>query len=122
MLLSFMVYLFVCELFRSKNTSEVSCSFFCIFFRFITENTVEEKIVERAEVKLRLDKLVIQQGRLADSKSQTLNKDEMLNIIRHGANHVFASKESEITDDDIDTILQKGELKVLFKNYFYLYK
>nr|CAD7464255.1 unnamed protein product [Timema tahoe] len=31
-------------------------------FRFITENTVEEKIVERAEVKLRLDKLVIQQG------------------------------------------------------------
>lgn len=73
---------------------------------------MEEKIVERAEVKLRLDKLVIQQGRLADSKSQTLNKDEMLNIIRHGANHVFASKESEITDEDIDTILQKGELKV----------
>lgn len=31
-------------------------------FRFITENTIEEKIVERAEVKLRLDKLVIQQG------------------------------------------------------------
>lgn len=31
-------------------------------FRLITENTVEEKIVERAEVKLRLDKLVIQQG------------------------------------------------------------
>lgn len=33
-------------------------------FRFITENTVEEKIVERAEIKLRLDKLVIQQGKL----------------------------------------------------------
>nr|CAI5828700.1 unnamed protein product [Callosobruchus analis] len=82
-------------------------------FRFITENTVEEKIVERAEVKLRLDKLVIQQGRLADSKSQTLNKDEMLNMIRHGANHVFASKDSEITDEDIDTILQKGEAKTL---------
>lgn len=32
-------------------------------FRFITENTVEEKIVERAEIKLRLDKLVIQQGK-----------------------------------------------------------
>lgn len=36
----------------------------------------------------------------------------MLNIIRHGANHVFASKDSEITDEDIDTILQKGEVKV----------
>ncbi|CAH1370836.1 unnamed protein product [Tenebrio molitor] len=80
-------------------------------FRFITENTVEEKIVERAEVKLRLDKLVIQQGRLVDNKTQSLNKDEMLNMIRHGANHVFASKDSEITDEDIDSILQKGEAK-----------
>uniref|UniRef100_A0A1B6BX17 Chromatin-remodeling complex ATPase chain Iswi n=1 Tax=Clastoptera arizonana TaxID=38151 RepID=A0A1B6BX17_9HEMI len=79
-------------------------------FRLITENTVEEKIVERAEVKLRLDKLVIQQGRLVDSKN-ALNKDEMLQMIRHGANHVFASKDSEITDEDIDTILQKGEAK-----------
>ncbi|XP_063223834.1 chromatin-remodeling complex ATPase chain Iswi isoform X2 [Bacillus rossius redtenbacheri] len=80
-------------------------------FRFITENTVEEKIVERAEVKLRLDKIVIQQGRLVDSKQNQLNKDEMLNMIRHGANHVFASKDSEITDEDIDTILMKGEAK-----------
>lgn len=31
-------------------------------FRFITENTVEERIVERAEMKLRLDSIVIQQG------------------------------------------------------------
>ena len=31
-------------------------------FRFITENTVEERIVERAEMKLRLDNIVIQQG------------------------------------------------------------
>lgn len=79
-------------------------------FRMITENTVEEKIVERAEIKLRLDKLIIQQGRLVDNKS-ALNKDDMLNIIRHGANHVFASKDSEVTDDDIDTILQKAEAK-----------
>ena len=31
-------------------------------FRFITDNTVEERIVERAEMKLRLDSIVIQQG------------------------------------------------------------
>ena len=30
--------------------------------RVITEHTVEERIVERAEMKLQLDKLVIQQG------------------------------------------------------------
>lgn len=41
-----------------------------------------------------------------------LGKDEMLSIIRHGATHVFASKESEITDEDIDVILERGEKKV----------
>nr|XP_055060350.1 SWI/SNF-related matrix-associated actin-dependent regulator of chromatin subfamily A member 5 [Misgurnus anguillicaudatus]XP_055060362.1 SWI/SNF-related matrix-associated actin-dependent regulator of chromatin subfamily A member 5 [Misgurnus anguillicaudatus] len=82
-------------------------------FRFITENTVEERIVERAEMKLRLDSIVIQQGRLVDPSMNKLGKDEMLNIIRHGATHVFASKESEITDEDIDAILERGEKKTM---------
>lgn len=82
-------------------------------FRFITENTVEERIVERAEMKLRLDSIVIQQGRLVDPGANKLAKDEMLSIIRHGATHVFASKESEITDDDIDAILEYGERKTM---------
>ena len=50
-------------------------------------------------------------GRLVDSKNN-LNKINMLDIIRYGANHVFASKDSEITDEDIETILEKGENKV----------
>jgi hypothetical protein len=33
-------------------------------------------------------------------------------MIRHGASHVFASKDSEITDEDIDRIMEKGEKKV----------
>lgn len=36
-------------------------------FRFVTEGTIEEKVVERAEMKLHLDALVIQQGRLVDT-------------------------------------------------------
>ncbi|KAL3881052.1 hypothetical protein ACJMK2_033250 [Sinanodonta woodiana] len=80
-------------------------------FRFITENTVEERIVERAEMKLRLDNIVIQQGRLVDAANNRLGKDEVLSMIRHGASHVFASKESEITDEDIDAIMAKGEKK-----------
>ena len=32
-------------------------------------------------------------------------------MIRHGADHVFASKESDVTDDDIDQILQRGKKK-----------
>ncbi|XP_052277512.1 LOW QUALITY PROTEIN: SWI/SNF-related matrix-associated actin-dependent regulator of chromatin subfamily A member 5-like [Dreissena polymorpha] len=80
-------------------------------FRFITENTIEERIVEKAEMKLRLDNIVIQQGRLVDSQANKLGKDEVLNMIRHGASHVFASKDSEITEEDIDAILAKGEKK-----------
>ncbi|XP_076030630.1 nucleosome-remodeling ATPase imitation SWI isoform X2 [Oratosquilla oratoria] len=80
-------------------------------FRFIQENSMEEKMVERAEVKLRLDKLVIQQGRLMDNKTNALGKDEMLAMIRHGANEVFKSKDSDLTDEDIDAIIAKGEMK-----------
>ena len=41
-----------------------------------------------------------------------IDKDEMLSMIRHGANVVFSSRDSMITDDDINTILERGELKV----------
>ncbi|KAF7477484.1 Hypothetical predicted protein [Marmota monax] len=81
-------------------------------FRLITDNTVEERIVERAEIKLRLDSIVIQQGRLIDQQSNKLAKEEMLQMIRHGATHVFASKESELTEEDITTILERGEKKL----------
>nr|XP_048295232.1 probable global transcription activator SNF2L1 [Myodes glareolus] len=85
-------------------------------FRLITENTVEERIVERAEIKLRLDSIVIQQGRLIDQQSNKLAKEEMLQMIRHGATHVFACKESELTDEDITTILERGEKKTAEMN------
>ena len=41
-----------------------------------------------------------------------VSKDEMLSMIRHGADEVFASKDEEITDEDIDAIMKKGEKKV----------
>lgn len=84
-------------------------------FRLVTENTVDEKIVERAAVKLRLDRMVIQQGRLAEQK-QNLGKDEMLNIIKHGAKHVFASKDADVVEEDIDKLLEMGETKTQEEN------
>uniref|UniRef100_A0A6Q2XNK6 SWI/SNF related, matrix associated, actin dependent regulator of chromatin, subfamily a, member 1 n=1 Tax=Esox lucius TaxID=8010 RepID=A0A6Q2XNK6_ESOLU len=84
-------------------------------FRLITDNTVEERIVERAEMKLRLDSIVIQQGRLIE-QSNKLGKDEMLQMIRHGATHVFASKDNELTDEDINTILERGAKKTAEMN------
>ena len=37
-------------------------------FRFCIEHSIEEKVIEKAYKKLRLDALVIQQGRLSDNK------------------------------------------------------
>ncbi|KAL2464117.1 putative chromatin-remodeling complex ATPase chain [Forsythia ovata] len=76
-------------------------------FRFCTEYTIEEKVIERAYKKLALDALVIQQGRLAEQK--TVNKDELLQMVRFGAEMVFSCKDSTITDEDIDRIIAKGE-------------
>lgn len=77
-------------------------------FRFISEGTVEEKIVERAERKLCLDAAVIQQGRLAE-QNRKLSKDDIMSMVRFGADEIFSAKGSTITDDDIDAILAKGE-------------
>lgn len=85
-------------------------------FRLVTENTIDEKIVERAEIKLRLDKLIIQQGKLSDKMSANLNKDEMMNIIRFGAKQLLATKNDDITlEDDIDKLLAIGEEKTLLQ-------
>ncbi|XP_028104651.1 ISWI chromatin-remodeling complex ATPase CHR11-like [Camellia sinensis] len=64
-------------------------------------------MIERAYKKLALDALVIQQGRLAEQK--TVNKDELLQMVRFGAEMVFSSKDSTITDEDIDWIIATGE-------------
>lgn len=79
-------------------------------FRLITDNTADVKIDERASIKLRLDKLVIQQGKLTDNTA-AMKKDEMLDMIRFGANYILSSKESDITDEDIDKILADSEEK-----------
>lgn len=83
-------------------------------FRFVTENTIEEKIVERAQQKLKLDAMVVQQGRLKNKDK--LSKDELLAAVRFGADTIFKSKDSSITEDDIDMILSAGAQKTVELN------
>ncbi|PGH20766.1 hypothetical protein AJ80_03527 [Polytolypa hystricis UAMH7299] len=88
-----------------------------VVFRFITENAIEEKVLERAAQKLRLDQLVIQQGRAQQQAKNAASKDELLNMIQHGAATIFGNKgatgalsgSNELSEDDIDQILKKGE-------------
>lgn len=76
----------------------------------MTEHTIEEKIVERAQQKLKLDAMVVQSGRLKD-RDNKLSRDELLSAVRFGADKIFKSKDSSITDDDIDLILDAGKKK-----------
>ena len=78
-------------------------------YRLVTENTVEEKIVERAQQKLKLDAMVVQSGRLKEKDK--VSKDDLMAAIKFGADQVFRSTASDITDDDIDAILARGEEK-----------
>lgn len=82
-----------------------------VVFRFITEDAIEEKVIEKATQKLRLDQLVIQQGK-ASSQSKAATKDELLNMIQHGAENIFSSTgENPINEINIEDILKKGEEK-----------
>jgi len=77
-------------------------------FRFISEGTVEEKIIERADRKLFLDAAVIQQGRLAEQHS-ALEKDELMKMVRFGADQILSGKGGTYTDEDIDALIARGE-------------
>ncbi|KAF8524094.1 hypothetical protein BU17DRAFT_85172 [Hysterangium stoloniferum] len=76
-------------------------------FRLITENSVEERMLERAAQKLRLDQLVIQQGHTKITKAT--NKEELLDIIHHGAEKIVKSNDDLLVNADIDEIIHRGE-------------
>lgn len=86
----------------------------CVF-RLVAEHTIEEKIIEKALQKLRLDQLVIQQGKLTNV-NRPLSQDEMLTMIRHGAEKILsgdsgASSTAGTTSagPDIEELLRRGE-------------
>lgn len=81
-------------------------------FRLVTENAIEEKVLERATQKLRLDQLVIQQGRTS-GESKAPNQGDLLNMIQFGAQDVFSKTETNNDKDDFDleALLQKSEEK-----------
>ncbi|KAK6438052.1 chromatin remodeling complex Adenosinetriphosphatase [Oleoguttula sp. CCFEE 5521] len=97
-------------------------------FRLVTEHAIEEKVLERAAQKLRLDQLVIQQGRAQQQIKQAAGKDELLGMIQHGAEEVFKNEggygafvnsDSKDDDDDIDAVLAKGEERTKMMNSKY---
>lgn len=88
-------------------------------FRLCHEHTIEEKIIERANLKLQLDFAIIQQGRLkgqssahtAGLESSALSKNELMTMIQYGANEILKTTNMNITEEDIEAIISGGEKK-----------
>jgi len=59
-----------------------------IVYRLVTEGSVEEKIVERAARKLKVDHLIMQKGQYRQEKNPSaanVSQEEMLSMIKYGA-------------------------------------
>ena len=79
-------------------------------YRFITENTVEEKIRERQMIKLKWEGLVIK----SQHSNDNLKDKEFKAILAHGANEILNRKEGTINqNEDIDDILKRAEEKTI---------
>lgn len=84
-------------------------------YRMISENTIEEKIIERQLIKLKWDSLVIQKGRIAQ-KGKGMNKEELEGLITHGASEIFKASKGTFTEEDIDDLLKRGEERTKIQN------
>lgn len=81
--------------------------------RLITTNSVEEKILERANYKLDMDGKVIQAGKF-DNRSTETERDAMLRIMLDSAEAVENMEQDEMDDEDLNVIMQRneGELEI----------
>ena len=68
-------------------------------------------MVEKQTMKLKLDSLIIQKGRMAP-KSNSFQKDDLQDMVNYGADAIFEIG-SDCDDDDIDKIIKDGEDKAL---------
>ena len=80
-------------------------------YRLITKNTMEEKMVEKQTMKLKLDSLIIQKGRMAP-KNTGMGKDDLVDMVNYGADAIFEIG-SNCDDEDIDDMIKSGEDRAL---------
>src|SRR6201992_232068 len=76
--------------------------------RLITSNSVEEKILERANFKLDMDGKVIQAGKF-DNKSTNEERDAMLRVMLESAESADTMENEEMDDDDLNLLMMRHE-------------
>ena len=76
--------------------------------RLISSNSVEEKILERAQFKLDMDGKVIQAGKF-DNKSTNEERDEMLRVMLESAEAAQALEQEEMDDEDLNILMMRSD-------------
>ncbi|KAF2720531.1 chromatin remodeling complex SWI/SNF component SWI2 [Polychaeton citri CBS 116435] len=76
--------------------------------RLISSNSVEEKILERAQFKLDMDGKVIQAGKF-DNRSTNEERDEMLRVMLESAEAAESLEQDEMDDDDLNVLMARSE-------------
>ncbi|KAK7709069.1 transcriptional regulator [Botryosphaeria dothidea] len=76
--------------------------------RLISSNSVEEKILERANFKLDMDGKVIQAGKF-DNKSTNEERDAMLRIMLESAEAAENLEQAEMDDEDLNLIMMRSD-------------
>merc|ERR1711994_916405 len=71
-----------------------------MIYRFVTRNTVEERVTQVAKKKMMLTHLVVQPGMSGGSKNNLSNK-EIDDILKFGTEELFAEDKEGEGDDDI---------------------
>merc|ERR1719216_259005 len=66
-------------------------------YRLVTKDTVEERMLERAELKLRLDAMVIQKHCKSKQNMQG-PKQSLMEMVQYGADRIFKAKGATVTD------------------------
>jgi len=80
-------------------------------YRFITKHTIEEKIVERQAVRLKLESIIIKNTSKGVGKSDKgFNKDELKQMLQFGADQIFEGNDMIVSgSEDLDQLIVKGE-------------
>ncbi|XP_038074784.1 lymphocyte-specific helicase-like isoform X2 [Patiria miniata] len=95
-----------------------------VIYRLVTSNTIDQKIVERAAAKRKLEKMVIHQGKFKGGKSNLakdsrslINPAELLELLRSTDHSGFIRNcnQKVISDTDLKLLLDRSDLLARFK-------
>ncbi|GAA5936558.1 uncharacterized protein JCM15063_001921 [Sporobolomyces koalae] len=88
-------------------------------YRFVTKDTVEEDVLERARKKMVLEYAIVNQmdtsgknlGQVAPTRPENYTKEELSSILKFGAANIFKSDgaQAKLEELDLDDVINKAE-------------